>query len=366
VSIPHHHSTEATPGDRGRGLGAAQADRIASNAEIYLRLFNVTAGITEAEVLAFGADALVRIAEHAPDLADEIAGIASGSGRSVELIGALNARTELLCAGNECSMIACMGTATADGNPIGIQTWDWHDELADSWMHWTIEHSTGHRVETLTEAGIVGKLGVSSAGVGILMNILGHRSDGPPIGVPVHVLNRSVLDYAANGVEAITMLSNAEMSASSAVTVIADDLDGGNVCTVELSGAGPGFVMPDERGVLVHTNHFLAEPGRSGDTDLRLAPNTVLRLDHAQRAMRRIPEGEIDQDAILGAMHSHQGGGPGGICCHPSATAPFGDRWRTLATVIVEPVAGRLTLRRNGPCGHIAIQPELSGVAAGD
>lgn len=162
------------------------------------------------------------------------------------------------------------------------------------------------------------------------------------------------------------MLSNAEMSASSAVTVVADDLDGGTICTVELSAAGPGFVMPDERGVLVHTNHFLAEPGRSGDTDLRLAPHTVLRLDHARRGMRRIPDGEIDQEAILGAMRSHQGGGPGGICCHPSAKAPFGDRWRTLATVIVEPADGRLTLRRNGPCGHTAIEPQLSGVASGD
>jgi hypothetical protein len=45
----------------------------------------------------------------------------------------------------------------------------------------------------MTEAGIVGKVGVSSAGVAVLLNILGHRDDGPPIGVPVHVLTRSVL-----------------------------------------------------------------------------------------------------------------------------------------------------------------------------
>jgi len=115
--------------------------------------------------------------------------------------------------------------------------------------------------------------------------------------------------------------------------------------------------------VLVHTNHFLAEPGRLGDTGPAIAPNTVLRLDHATRAMSRIPVGEIDQDAILEAMHSHQGGGPGGICCHPAPSAPFGDRWRTLATVIVEPVERRMTLRRNGPCGHEQLQAPLSGLA---
>ena len=59
------------------------------------------------------------------------------------------------------------------------------------------------------------------------------------------------------------------MSASSAVTFVADDADGGACCTVELSPAGPGFVTPDDRGVLTHTNHFLAEPGRLDDTMVR-------------------------------------------------------------------------------------------------
>src|SRR3954451_20431946 len=280
VSIPFHHCTEAAAGDRGRGLGAAQADRISSNWSIYARLFEVTAGLSEDDTRRFGSEAFERIAGFAPELAEEIEGIAQGSGRSTEEIAALNARTELLAAGGrECSVIACMGTLTRSGDPIGIQTWDWHDELADGWMHWRIDRPDGHRVDTMTEAGIVAKLGMSSAGVGLLMNILGHAQDGPPLGVPVHVLNRAVLDRSENGVDAITILANAPMSASSSVTIVAPDGDGGVVCTVELSPAGPGFVTPDLRGVLVHTNHFLEQPGRSGDTAVREAPNTVLRLD---------------------------------------------------------------------------------------
>lgn len=363
MSIPAHHSTESTPGDRGRGLGAAEADRIAATADIYLRLFRLK-GLEEGEVLEFGAEALDRIGVFSPELNDEIAGIAAGSGLAPELIGALNARTELLAAGRgECSTIACLGTATSSGTPIGVQTWDWHDELSDSWMRWTIDHPGGHRVETMTEAGIVGKVGVSSEGVAILMNILGHRDDGPPIGVPVHVLNRHVLDRAGDGVEALAMFSNATMSASSAVTVIADDEDGGAVCTVELSPAGPGFVTPDDRGVLVHTNHFVAEPGRLADTMVREAPDSVLRLDHARRAMSRVTEGAIDEDAILGALRSHRGGW-GAICVHPDPAAEFGDRWRTLATVIVDPAARRMTLHSNGPCGGVHAVPLHAAASA--
>src|SRR5947207_3321577 len=184
------------------------------------------------DVTRLGGEALQRIGGYAPYLADEIEGIASGSGVALEMIGALNARTEVLRAGRgECSTIACLGIATASGAPIGIQTWDWHDDLAGSWMRWRIDHASGHRVDTMTEAGIVGKVGVSSAGVAVLLNILGHRDDGPPIGVPIHVLNRAVLDNASGSVEALAMLAGAQMSASSAVTLVADDEDGGALCT---------------------------------------------------------------------------------------------------------------------------------------
>jgi isopenicillin-N N-acyltransferase-like protein len=354
MSIPEHHSSEPLAGDRGAGLGRAQADRIANTCDVYLRLFRHAAGLQPDDVSRLGVQALERIGSYAPDLADEIEGIASGSGIAPELIGALNARTEVLRAGRgECSTIACLGTATGGGTPIGVQTWDWHDDLADSWMRWTIDHASGHRVETMTEAGIVGKVGVSSAGVAVLLNILGHRDDGPPIGVPVHVLTRSVLDTAVDGVQALAILSTAQVSASSAVTVVADDEDGGAVCTVELSPAGPGFVTPNQAGVLTHTNHFLAEPGRLADTMVREAPDSVLRLDHANRAMATLTPGLIDEDAILAALRSHRGGA-GAICCHPAVGAAFGDRWQTLATVTVEPAARTMTLRRGGPCGVTA------------
>jgi isopenicillin-N N-acyltransferase-like protein len=350
MTIPHHHSEEATPEERGAGFGRAQAERIARTVEIYDRLFEVKTGLGQADIARFGAEALDRIGTFAPDLVDEIEGIAHGSGVSVEAIGALNARTELLCSGRgECSTIACLGDVTSSGEPIGLQTWDWHDAIADSWLRWTIDLPNGHRVETLTEAGIVGKIGMSSAGVGVMLNILGHRDDGPPLGVPVHVLTRAVLDRAANAVEALQILTTATVSASSAATVVAADENGGAVCTVELCAAGPGFVTPDDRGVLVHTNHFLAEPGRSGDTMVREAPDSVLRLDHARRAMGRLEAGTIDETAILGALRSHRGGS-GAICCHPAVDAAFGDRWATLATITLEPVPARMTLRRGGPC----------------
>ena len=132
VSIPQHHSTERTPADRGRGLGRAQAERIGRTADVYLRLFAAGPGLEREAVLAFGGEAQARIAHIAPELAEEIEGIADGAGLPLELVAALNARTELLAAGRgECTTVACLGGATGDGRPLGMQTWDWHDDLAD-------------------------------------------------------------------------------------------------------------------------------------------------------------------------------------------------------------------------------------------
>ncbi len=363
MSIPTHHSTESTPGDRGLGLGAAQADRIAATADIYLRLFRLN-GLEEGQVLEFGAEALDRIGGFSPELSDEIAGIAAGSGLAPELIGALNARTELLAAGRgECSAIACLGTATSSGTPIGVQTWDWHDELSDSWMRWTIDHPGGHRVETMTEAGIVGKVGVSSEGVAILLNILGHRDDGPPVGVPVHVLNRHVLDRAENGVDAVTMLAAATMSASSAVTVIADDEDGGTVCTVESVTRRPR--VRDPRPARRARPHEPL-PGRAGQTRRhRFGDRSEHRAAPRPRYPRDVPgAGGRDRPGLHPRGDAQPSGRRPGRHLLPSvAERSFGDRWRTLATVIVEPVERRMALRRNGPCGHEQLQAPLSGLA---
>src|SRR5918998_6644529 len=99
MSIPFHHSTESTAAERGAGFGRAQSERIARTVEIYDRLFEVKNDLGKDDVARFGEQALDRIAAFAPELADEIEGIAQGSGVDVAAIAALNARTELLAAG---------------------------------------------------------------------------------------------------------------------------------------------------------------------------------------------------------------------------------------------------------------------------
>jgi isopenicillin-N N-acyltransferase like protein len=341
MTVHRHRSAPASPGDRGRDLGLALAPQIHFGLGVYRRLWALSGREDEGELHRLGGAALERTARFAPELAEEIEGIAAGAGIAAELAGAINARTELLApAAAECSVAV---SVEAPGGPVGMQTWDWHDELDGTWLVWEIEHPGGPTVRTLTEAGIVGKIGLSSAGVGVLLNILGQDADRPDRGIPVHVAARAVLDRAAGAEEAAELLLGLETGASSAATLVGRD----GACTVELSPQGAVRIDPRE-GLLVHTNHFLAGLGRHGDRGLRESDATVDRLMAMRQAVARQPR-PIGA-AELGRAYDEAGCGDGRVCCHPGADAAFGDRWRTLATVVVEPARDRLAVARGGPC----------------
>lgn len=347
--IVHYRSGPAAPRDRGRDFGAAHSAAIAATAGKYARLFAAVAG-GRVDLPAFGRAALTSIREFSVAAASEIEGIAEGAGLPAETVAAVNARTEIFAVlqpehrGGECSTVVLLGGP--DGTPVVVQTWDWHDEFADSWLIWTIEHPDGHLVHTLTEYGILAKIGVSSAGVGLNLNILHHGHDGGPVKVPVHVLARSVLDAPDLG-QALTLTGAAEVSASSALTITAVDAGEPVALTAEVFPGGPRYVLPDAGGLLLHTNHFLDPHAARHERENRTGPDSYLRLAVLQRRLAR--RAGNDTSDLVAAMCSHAGGS-GAVCCHPGPAAALGSRYATLATVSLDVTRHSMTVRAGGPC----------------
>ena len=58
-----------------------------------------------------------------------------------------------------------------------MQTWDWYDAMSDGWFTWTIPFPDGRVVQTVTEFGMLAKIGVNDRGVGVMLNMLHHRND---------------------------------------------------------------------------------------------------------------------------------------------------------------------------------------------
>jgi isopenicillin-N N-acyltransferase like protein len=343
VTIPTHTSTEVDPHARGREFGARWPAAVAATFAGYAELFDVK-GATRARVRGYAEEAFERTSEWAPPLAAEMAGIAAGAGLAEWQIGAVNARTEILAALDAVGEGECSTAVVLPGGgapPRTVQTWDWHPHLRDVPVLWAYEPRPGRTVRTFTEFGVLGKIGVNTAGLGVHFNILSHASDSAEIGVPVHLVARRILDEATTVDEAVDLARSARTSASTAITVVT----AGAAATLELCPDGVAVVPADR--VLLHTNHFL-DPALAGGERLALErPLTIDRLDH----LRAHPDGlaAVDVTERVGVLLSH-GPDAAPVCAHPDPAVPLHDRWETVATISLDLDAAALQVHEGGPC----------------
>lgn len=349
--IRRFRSTATDPRERGREFGEVHAAQIRATIETYHALFASRSG-GSFDFLDAGTRVLNATAGFAPSLHDEMLGLADGAAVHPALIGMLNGRTEILAQCRSASKGECSVAVYVppdDTCPVAVQTWDWYSALRGSWLVWEIPHADGRVTTTMTEYGIVGKAGVNSRGLGLLFTILHHADDGRDIGVPVHVVARAVLDHAADIPQAARLAARAGVSASSSLNLVSHDGGSSAALTVELHPGGPSLVLPDARGVLIHTNHFLAAAPAAHDTEPHDNPDTLLRYNLLQRRFA-VSAGASDTTVIT-AMASHAGG-EGAICCHPNERSPPADRFETLATVVLDVVRCTLDVHAGGPCSH--------------
>jgi isopenicillin-N N-acyltransferase-like protein len=197
--VRRHVSTETDPYERGRMFGRAHAGAVTNTIAVYEPLLGAANGLDRAALESAGQIVLAAL-EHAwPDLARELAGIADGASQPLALLGAVNARTELMGGGSaaECSLVASVADVTL------AQTWDWHPQLRRSLVLWSVVQPRDRWFTTLTEAGMLAKIGLSSAGLGYGLNFLRSSEDGGVRGVPVHVVLRVLLERCDSPFEAV-------------------------------------------------------------------------------------------------------------------------------------------------------------------
>jgi isopenicillin-N N-acyltransferase-like protein len=349
------------PGQRAAALAAGSAAWLPGVLAVYDRLF-AAAGLDPARVRQLALAARDALTGWAPDLATELDCYAEASALPRWRIHALNARTELLAAAGAASRGECSAIAGANpaGVMIGAQTWDWHQELSGGWAVLAYRQAR-YPFVTLTEAGLLAKIGINSAGLGVLFNILSHRSDTGDGGVPVHAVARRILDSAGDVEAGISILRSAPLSASSCFTL----LDCRRVACLEASPAGVAELPPARWSV--HTNHF-QDPGLAARA-LPTDPESDSRPRHEVLVARSADDaarsagsaagspgdsaegGENSAEGLAELLCAHEADGAA-VCCHPAANAPLGTGWQTLATVAVEPAGRRMSVLVGGPCGR--------------
>ena len=344
TSTDHSHVSvdDTRPRERGIARGTQLRTDLPASVELYLRLFD-TVGVSEPRTRDSAHRLADVLAAWGPRYLEEIEGIAAGAGLEPWHVMALNGRTEILSQATaarpgECSTIA-YAPADRPSAPFGIQTWDWHEELDPFW-HTHQVRGPRHSYVGLTEHGILGKIGMNSAGLGVFFNILGHRDDAPA-GVPVHVLSAAVLGEAGTVDEALELLRSAPIATSGALTLIDPD----TVACAEVSPVGVATLRPSD-GFLTHTNHFLDPANAAREKTGLYEPDSQDRYGLIASRQQRYAEPTV-ADHLVEYLYSDPGQPQ--LCCLPAPDAVFGQRWATLATVLLEPEHRRARILAGTP-----------------
>ena len=124
------------------------------------------------------------------------AGIAAGAKRELSDIIALNVRTEIRFGlfNDGCTALSWLTSA----HSYLAQNWDWMLEQKPNLILLHITQTRKPTIKMVTEAGIIGKIGLNSAGVGVCLNaVQAYGMD--PTRMPVHLGLRSVLESSRYG-----------------------------------------------------------------------------------------------------------------------------------------------------------------------
>ncbi len=264
---------------RARGLahGRQLKDRIHSTFDFYQQAIFQNSPLSREQVQARAGQVAELIGKFRPDFVTEIEAIAEGAGIDSWKIYALNARTEILNAPvAECTSLYFQKTAL-----LG-QTWDWIRELEELVVIMRHEYTDGRNIITLTEPGMLAKIGLNNSGLGVCLNFLisTHQLDG----VPVHIVLRAILECRSID-EAREQIRRSGTGKSSHFLVG----DANGECFGMEFAAGNCVEIGSQNGVLVHTNHCLGHGMESS-----MLPTSAERLEQAGQHLKTMADHTIE------------------------------------------------------------------------
>lgn len=373
-----------TPYTRGRQYGAAAVQRVQHSIASYARLFAHRRGLdwraVQGEALRYEG----LLVEVAPDLLEEMRGIADGAGEPFAAILALNVRTELMAgipsgfahpdgpaalarnkalgvpqhpeeAGapvaavgpnplddGECTTAAAQPAATTHGGTLLAQTWDWQGDQRGACVMLRVESPGEPTILTMTEAGMVGKIGINTAGVAVGLNLLRSHSDGREVGMPVHVLLRKMLQ-ARSFAEARAVADLALPGGSSCVTLAST---AGDLVSLELTPAGVAEVWPVD-GLLAHANHCVDAGAAVDECPHEPISTSYERYDRAAELLQAAA-GAIDVPTLQAILRDRENA-PRCICRSPNLDLPPVDRGESVCGIVIDLNAGVMHIAPDVP-----------------
>ncbi|KAF5593554.1 peptidase C45 acyl-coenzyme A:6-aminopenicillanic acid acyl-transferase [Fusarium subglutinans] len=254
--------------------GSETKELVHGSLEFYTEFFIKYSKMSWAKAEKAAAPFLPYLEEHVPHLVEEMRGIADGAGVTFDAILALNARSEIAMGMMD---DGCTSLSWKSGDfAIGAQNWDWEEPQNARLVLMHIKPAKDGLIQRpsiclATEAGILSKSGLNSAGVAVLVNAIMARGVNYKA-LPFHVAIRAALDCETR-LKAVARIRSLGLG-TSAHLMFADKTGG---TSLEFSHMDV-VQMEMVGGKIVHTNHFLQEHDESV-IDRVIFPDSISRQE---------------------------------------------------------------------------------------
>ena len=362
------------PYERGLIHGRELSRQITENVDTYLARF-AAGGLGADAARAEGKKWVGVMREQNADYAEEVRGIADGSGVPLGDVSMLNARYEITFGlfGDEarandksglsteadgCSTFGVLPEASANGHTILGQNWDWLAGVHGRCTVLRITRDNGPNILCYTEAGIVGgKMGVNEHGIGLVENGLVSDHDGRnPYEKPFHMRCREVLDAETYDMALLPITATKRVCSANFVVGHAD----GEIIDIETSPDAISYLYPRD-GLVTHSNHFM-DPRHGPSQMERISTSTLYRANRLDRLLRK-HIGNLDKKVMQEALADHFGH-PNAICRHPDERQPGAKRTMTNAAFIFDLNERTMLVADGPPCENTFMLHTLDGSEA--
>lgn len=195
-----------------------------------------------------------------------------------------------------------------DSSTFLAQNWDWQEEQQENLISLHVSPRNKPVIAMITEAGIIGKIGLNSNGVGVCLNAI--RALGVDFGrLPCHLALRAGLE--CQSVQEAVVALNESGVASACHILVADPheavgLECSHLEIVELA---------TEEGVLTHTNHFMRPHPVDDKLAFKDSPVRLTRIDGLiQQRRKGIGESTVIKTDDIRSLLSDEQDSPTAIC----------------------------------------------------
>jgi isopenicillin-N N-acyltransferase like protein len=348
-----------TPYERGemlgRRFGATLRETVAKNEQSLREILAAKglATLSDDRYRAMVQRGIPYAEEYAPELMQEVRGMADGAGLPFEAVFGLNYFLDFFDAtypqlSNDlifgCTALAATGSATSDDGAYIGQNYDLRRLYQDGCVLLQMEVAPGVEALVYTVVGLVGCAGMNGAGVGIVINNLTPTDSRP--GVPYTFVLRRALAQARLS-EAMNTICAAHRA--SGINYLMADRNG-EIMSVETSAADADVLYALD-GYIAHSNNYVHPrmvyydaPSRAYNGD------SYYRWGRATKLLKQ-RQGHLDAHELMQILGDHSGY-PFSICRHPLPGLSELRTGNTVASLLMDLRASKMWISTANPCEH--------------